>query len=50
MGIPLRRLERALRPTTSDDYIVYLQEHEYDDDVLDPITYKEAIVGPQSNF
>ena len=41
---------RALRPTISDDYIVYMQEHEYDDDVLYPITYKEAIVGSQSNF
>ena len=39
------------RPAISDDYIVYLQEHEYDvGDVLDPTTYKEAIVSPQSNF
>ena len=51
MDIPLRRLERACRPAISDDYIVYLQEHEYDvGDVSDPTTYKEAIVSPQSNF
>ena len=47
MNIPLRRLERAYRPAISDDYIVYLQEHEYDvGDVSDPTTYKEAIIGP----
>ena len=51
MDIPLRRSERARRPTISDDYVVYLQEHEYDvGDVSDPTTYKEAIVSPQSNF
>ena len=50
MNIPLRRLERARRPAISD-YIVYLQEHEYDvGDLSDPTTYKEAIVSPQSNF
>ena len=39
------------RPVISDDYIVYLQENEYDvGDVLDSTTYKEAIVSPQSNF
>ena len=39
------------RPAISDDYIVYLQEHEYDvGDVSDPTTYKEAIVSPKSNF
>ena len=47
MDIPLRRPKRARRPTISNDYTVYLQEHEYDlDDVLDLTTYKEAIVGP----
>ena len=47
MDIPLRRLERARRPVISDDYIVYLQEHEYDvGDVLDPTTCKEANVSP----
>ena len=31
-----------------DDYIIYLQEHEYDvGDVSDLTTYKEAIVSPQ---
>ena len=51
MDISLRRLERARRPTISDDYIVYLQEQEYDvGDVLDTTTYREAIVSPQSNF
>ena len=30
IDIPLRRSERARRPTISYDYIVYLQEHEYD--------------------
>ena len=51
MDIPLRRSERACRLAISDDYIVYLQEHEYDvGDVSDPTTYKESIVSPQSNF
>ena len=51
MDITLRRLERAPRLTISDDYIVYLQEHEYDvGDVLDPTIYKQAIVTPQSNL
>ena len=51
MDIPLRRSERAHKPIISDNYIVYLQEHEYDvGDVSDPTTYKEAIVSPQSNF
>ena len=51
MDIPLRGLERVHRTTISYDYIVYLQEHEYDvGDVSDPTTYKEVIVSPQSNF
>ena len=51
MEIPLRRLERACRPTILDDYIIYLKEHEYDvGDVSDPTTYKETIISPQSNF
>ena len=29
MDIPLRMSKRARRPTISDDYIVYLQEHDY---------------------
>ena len=51
MDIPLRTSERVPRLIISHDYIVYLQEHEYDvGDVSDPTTYKEAIVSPQSNF
>ena len=51
MDIPLRRSKRECMSTISDDYIVYLQEHEYDvGDVSDPTTYIEAIVSPQSNF
>ena len=39
------------RPEISDDYIIYLQEHEYDvDDVSYLTNYKEAISSPQSNF
>ena len=30
MDIPLRRLERVHSSAISDDYIIYLQEHEYD--------------------
>ena len=51
MDITFRRSERAHRLIISDDYIVYLQEHEYDmGDVTDPTTHKEAIGSPQSNF
>ena len=51
MDMPLRRSERARRPAISDDYIVYLHEHEYGvGDVSDPATYNDAIVSPQSNF
>ena len=51
MDIPLRRSERARRPTISYDYFVYLQEHEYGvGDVSDLATYKDATVSPQSNF
>ena len=51
MDIPLRRLERVSLPTISDDYIVYLQEHEYDvGNVSNPTTYKKAIVSSQSKF
>ena len=51
MDIPLRRSERVCRPTISDDYFVYLQEHVNDvGDVSDSTTYKEAIVNPQSNL
>ena len=41
MDIPLRRLERAHMPAVLDDYIVYLQEHEYEvGDVSDLTIYK----------
>ena len=51
MDIPLRRSERARRLVISYDYIVYLQEREYDvGDVSDLTTYTEAIFSPQSNF
>ena len=30
MGMPLRRSKRARRPTISYDYIIYLQEYEYE--------------------
>ena len=51
MDIPLRWSKRVHRPAISNDYIVYLQEHEYDvGDVSDPTAYKEAIISPQSNF
>ena len=51
MDIPLRRSNREHRPAISDDYIVYLQEHEYDvGDVSNLTTYKEEIVSHQSNF
>ena len=47
MDIPLRKSERARRPAISDDYFVYLQEHEYGvGDVSDETTYKDAIVSP----
>ncbi|KAJ9709896.1 hypothetical protein PVL29_001400 [Vitis rotundifolia] len=47
-GIPLRRSQRVRRPAISDDYMIYLQEHEYDGyDASDPVTYQEAIHCPQ---
>ena len=46
--IPLRRSQRVRRAAISDDYMVYLQEHEYDGyDAFDPVTYREAIHCPQ---
>ena len=47
-GIPLRISQRVRRPIISDDYMIYLQEHEYDGyDVSDPVTYQKAIHCPQ---
>ncbi|RVX08125.1 Retrovirus-related Pol polyprotein from transposon TNT 1-94 [Vitis vinifera] len=46
--VPLRRSQRVRRPAISDDYMVYLQEHEYDSyDAFDPVAYQEAIHCPQ---
>ncbi|KAL6316403.1 hypothetical protein AAG906_018106 [Vitis piasezkii] len=46
--VPLRRSQRVRRPAISDDYMVYLQEHEYDGyDAFDLVTYQEAIHCPQ---
>ncbi|RVW62328.1 Retrovirus-related Pol polyprotein from transposon TNT 1-94 [Vitis vinifera] len=46
--VPLRISQRVRRPAISDDYMVYLQEHEYDGyDAFDPVTYQEAIHCPQ---
>ena len=51
MDILLRRSERVRRPAISNDYIIYLQEHEYDvGNESNPTTYKKVIVSPQSNF
>ena len=47
-GILLRISQRVRRPAISYDYMVYLQEHEYDGyDASDPVTYQEAIHCPQ---
>ncbi|WKA10259.1 hypothetical protein VitviT2T_027839 [Vitis vinifera] len=44
--VPLRRSQRVCRPAISDDYMVYLQEHEYDGyDAFDPVTYQEGWRG-----
>ncbi|RVW35626.1 Copia protein [Vitis vinifera] len=46
-GVPLRRSQRVRKSTISNDYMIYLQEHEYDGyDASDPITYQEAIHCP----
>ncbi|KAL6333654.1 hypothetical protein AAG906_028839 [Vitis piasezkii] len=47
-GIPLRISKRVRRPAISNDYMIYLQEHEYDGyDAFDPVTYQETIHCPQ---
>ncbi|KAH9669148.1 retrovirus-related pol polyprotein from transposon TNT 1-94-like protein [Citrus sinensis] len=47
--VPLRRSERIRRPAISDDYVVYLQEHDFDaDSSYDPITFQEAISCSES--
>ena len=46
----LRRLQRDCRPAISNDYIVYLQVHEFCVvDTLGPSTYNEAIQSHQSS-
>ena len=44
MDIPLRRSGRALRPAISDDYIVYLQEHDVGDVSIRLCTKKSLLV------
>jgi hypothetical protein len=45
----LRRSQRSHKPAISDDYIVYLQEHEFDIGVVDdPSSYSQAIQSSQS--
>ncbi|RDX72089.1 hypothetical protein CR513_48474, partial [Mucuna pruriens] len=42
--------EREHRPSILDDYVVYLQEHEFDlHDDDDPITFQEAISSPHAS-
>jgi len=48
--VQLRRSERIRRPAISDDYVVYLQEHDFDaDSSSDPITFQEAISCSESS-
>ena len=50
-GVTLRRPQRTKRLAISNDYEVYLQEHDFDiSDDLDPVTYEEAISSSHSNF
>ena len=40
-GVPLRISQRVRRPAILDDYMIYLQEHEYDGyDASDLVTYQ----------
>jgi len=40
----LRRSQKVRKSSISDDYLVYLQEHEYDlNNVDDPTTFEEVI-------
>jgi len=43
---PLRRSQRARKSTISNDFLVYLQEHEFDLHDNDPITFNEAVSCP----
>jgi transposase InsO family protein len=45
----LRRSQRSRKPTILDDYMGYLQEHEFDIGVVDdPLSYSQAIQSSQS--
>ena len=47
--ITIRKSQRARRPTISNDYLVYLQEHEYDVvDDNDPTNFSQALSSPNS--
>uniref|UniRef100_A0A2N9I4J9 Integrase catalytic domain-containing protein n=1 Tax=Fagus sylvatica TaxID=28930 RepID=A0A2N9I4J9_FAGSY len=47
---PVRRSQRVRRPTLSNDYVVYLGECDFDiGKVVDPISFDQAIDGPQSS-
>jgi hypothetical protein len=49
-NVCLRRSQRTRRPAVSDDYVVYLQEHEFSVGMsVDPSTFQEATNGPQSS-
>jgi hypothetical protein len=49
-NVCLRKSQRTRRPVVSDDYVVYLQEHEFSVGMsVDPTTLQEAIDGPQSS-
>jgi hypothetical protein len=48
--VHLRRSQRTHRPVVSDDYVVYLQKHEFSVGLsIDPTTFQEAIDGRQSS-
>ncbi|KAH9657984.1 hypothetical protein KPL70_023305 [Citrus sinensis] len=48
--VQLRRSERVRRPAISDDYVVYLQEHDFDaDSSFDPVTFQESINCSESS-
>ncbi|KAH9678145.1 Integrase catalytic domain-containing protein [Citrus sinensis] len=48
--VQLRRSERIRRPVIPDDYVVYLQEHDFDADSSSyPITFQEAISCSESS-
>ncbi|KAL5856863.1 hypothetical protein ACOSQ3_004321 [Xanthoceras sorbifolium] len=48
--MPLRRSTRERRNTIPDDYILFLQEHEKDNGMVDddPINFHQAIQGSKS--